>query len=325
MTQWLYSRLKEESPKIEPSFALQSSINWTKALGIICNNGHFEKEQLKAKYLSVPRRAPDTKGDNATFENILMAFHQYASLVSIHDYEDAHYDLIRSAIISWYYGIYYAASAMVAATDGSTHETHTSTANAWNRQLNSRDLILEPFNYRLTTLVKKDYEHEIEEMRDGNTYDLNQNPASFESAYGACLSYLKGTAIREREILENRMKQDREFGALGVSNFRSKVAREYRDRKLNGKSTAFLHQAFRFRGKANYRDAIYLSYGSDYSEGISDMISNLLVSLESFIKMSCHYSARRVERGTWQMFCDDIENYSQLGIDCDIIKVSKRL
>lgn len=321
MPQWLYGRLKKESPDIQPRFALQSTINWTKALGIICNEGQFERTALKTKYSSVQRRKTDIKGDNATFENTLMAFHQYASLVKINDNSNDHHDLIRSAIISWYYGIYYAASAMVAATDGTTHETHTSTANVWNRQVNSRGLILEPFSYHLSTLVKSDYEREIQDIRGSNTYDLNQYPDSRDSAFGACVSYLKGTAKWEREIFEARIKKEKEFKRLGVTNFRKKVAREYRDVKLQGKGTAFLHQAIRFRGKANYRDAIYLSYGKENAVGISDIISNLLISLRSFLMMSCHYSERKVERNVWNEFYNDIENYSSLGVDCEVIKV----
>lgn len=321
MPQWLYRRLKQESPDIQPRFALQSSINWAKALGIICSEGQFKKSSLKTKYLTVQRRAKDTNGDNATFENTLMAFHQYASLVKIKRSSDSHYDLIRSAIIAWYYGIYYAASAMVAATDGSTHETHTSTANSWNRQVNSRGIILEPFNYRLTTLVKKDYEDEIKSLRGNNSYDLSLYPNSHDRAFGACISYLNGTAKREKEILEARMKNEREFKNLGVTDFRKKIAREYRDQKLKAKGTAFLHQAFRFRGKANYRDAIYLSYGRENTDGISDMISNLHISLRSFIKMSCHYSERRVERGSWVEFCNDIDNYSSLNVNSSVLKV----
>jgi len=323
MAQWLYDRLKTESPSIQPRFSVQSTINWAVALGVICNGGQFDRAALKTTYSTTARRATNIEGDNATFENSLMAFHQYASLVKMESNPDHHYDLVRSAIISWYYGIYYSASAMVAATDGTTHGTHTSTANAWNRQLNSRSLILEPFNYCLTTLVKRDYEHEIDAIRGKNTYDLNHYPTDRDMAFGACLSYLKGTATREREILEERMKSDKELKKLGVSNFRTKEAQEYRDRKLHGKGTAFLHQAFRFRGKANYRDAIYLSYGEEDSKGIEDLITNLLVSLRCFLMMSCHYCERRVERGTWLQFYDDIKSNSSLGIDCAVLRVDK--
>lgn len=321
MSQWLYNRLKSESPEIEPRFALQSTINWVAALSVICGEGQFEDSSLANFYSGVPRRAANVTGDNATFECALMALHQYSSLIKINERPDDHYDLVRAAIISWYYGVYNAASAMVAAADGTTQETHTSTANAWNRQLNVRGLILAPFNYHLTSLIKAEYEQQITTLRAGNTFDLNRNPSNYDMAFGACLSYLKGTANREREILEECMKSDKEFKALGVSDFRTKVARQYRDRKLQGKGTAFLHEAFRFRGKANYRDAIYLSYGREDTAGISALIEGLLHSLRCFLRMASHYASRRVERGMWQTFLEDLDTNSSLSVPNDVLRV----
>ncbi|NOK59296.1 MAG: hypothetical protein GFH25_541178n182 [Chloroflexi bacterium AL-N10] len=137
MTQWLYRRLKDESPDINPTFSLHSTINWAVALAIICAEGQFEKVELKRFYDSVLRRKLDIKGDNATFEHILMAFHHYVSLSRIADNPNNYYPLVRSAIIAWYYGIYYSASAMISATDGTIQETHTSTARVWHHLLNS--------------------------------------------------------------------------------------------------------------------------------------------------------------------------------------------
>lgn len=320
MPQWLYNRLKEESPHIQPRFSLQSTINWAVALSVKCEEGQFEDSSLKAHYAGVPRRTRNIEGDNSTFECALMALHHYASLLKINDRPDDHFDFVRSAIVAWYYGIYYAASAMVAATDGTTQETHTSTANSWNRQLNSRGFILEPFSYSLTTLVKSAYEAEIDALRTGNTFDLNQFPTHSDMAFGACISYLKGTAKREREILEERIKSDKEFKKLGVDNFRTKLAREFRDKRLEGKGTGFLHEAFRFRGKANYRDAIYLSYGRENTDGIACLIESLCTSLKCFLKMSSHYATRRVERCSWDEFVTDLDTHSSLSVGNEVLR-----
>jgi hypothetical protein len=321
MAEWLYQRLKSEDPEFEPGQAIQASINWIKSLSIICNEGQFNRTALNTKYSTVQRRAPNIIGDNSTFANTVMSFHNYASLVKIFENRDSHYDLIRSAIISWYYGIYYAASAMISANDGSMQETHASTANVWNRQINGQEITLEPFSFRLETLIKSNYESEIQRIRAGNKFNLLDYPHNHDMAIGGCLSYLQGTAKREREILESRIKNEKEFKKLGVNNFRTKAAQIYRDDRLHNKETSFLHQAFRFRGKANYRDAIYLSYGRNYGDGISDMILNLLSTLKAFLMMSCHYSERRVERGVWNTFYDDICANNRLGIDCEVLKI----
>ncbi len=78
---------------------------------------------------------------------------------------DSDCNLARVAVMAWYYGIYCAASAMIAAKDGSQQQDHTGTATQWDRQIAAADLVPKPFNYRLTTLVKKDAESEIESLR----------------------------------------------------------------------------------------------------------------------------------------------------------------
>ena len=58
--------------------------------------------------------------------------------------------------MTWYYGVYAAASAMVAAQDGSFQDEHTGTAGAWDRQIAAHGLIMPPFDTRISTLIKKD-------------------------------------------------------------------------------------------------------------------------------------------------------------------------
>lgn len=69
----------------------------------------------------------------------------------------------------------------------------------------------------------------------------------------------------------------------------------------------FLVQAFRYRGKANYRDSIYLSYGADRTGTITSFVSDLSIVAERFLTMAARYVARRVERGTWQQFAADMD------------------
>ena len=63
--------------------------------------------------------------------------------------------LSRVAIVSWYYGILNAAKAMNTATDNSDSQTHTKAASEWDAKISSRKLILSPFDYRVTNLIKK--------------------------------------------------------------------------------------------------------------------------------------------------------------------------
>jgi hypothetical protein len=82
-----------------------------------------------------------------------------------------------------------------------------------------------------------------------------KTPKTVTEFYGCAVSYLKGTADHLREDREREIKRKNR-----LPDFRKKDAREVRDRGLAERGVCFLHQAFRLRGKANYRDAIYMSY-----------------------------------------------------------------
>jgi hypothetical protein len=61
------------------------------------------------------------------------------------------------SVITWYYALYNAAQAMIHATDGSSPSSHTATADAWYYRIVQPKLIESPFDYCLSSLVKKDY------------------------------------------------------------------------------------------------------------------------------------------------------------------------
>jgi len=287
---------------------------------IINNDSCCCDEELRSLYSNVQRRAANREADTFVFENMLMAYHNVAALGSIvTDIQDK-YDTIRSAIISWYYAIYFSSSAMVAAASGSVHETHTSTAKVWHADIVENHLLPYPFNLYLTSLVTKKVDIEIEEYRESNIYDLNTYPSNIDQAHGAIISYLKGTAEYKKWEMEIRVKSSREFKDLGVSDFRKKVARELRDKYLDKGMVNFLIQAFRYRGKANYRDSIFLSYGDDNEEKIEQFTQDLMDVTNAFVRAASFYSSKRVENGAWNEFVTDIENNSQLSIDVDVLK-----
>lgn len=182
-------------------------------------------------------------------------------------------------------------------------------------------LIPSPFNIRVSTLVKKEYESEIELVRNGNPHDLKSKPTSNREAIGACLSYLKGTSVHERGRAEAQVRKHKEFKELGKDNFRTKDAQEIRDKYLNNKVVGFLHQAFRYRGKANYRDALYLGYGTEHTDLLRDLLQDLYSVLSAFIRASAYYCSRRVEKNTWDNFVQDLEGNCKLKLSTDILRV----
>lgn len=321
MPQWLLNRLFDAKEQSNPNFAIQGTINWMRALAEIVNSSEFTDEKIKAVYDQVPRRSVNAIADTLVFENMLMAHHNLASLHSLDNDVSHKYDICRSAIISWYYAIYFAASGMVAASSGSKQETHAATAKAWHFDFAERDLLPYPFNFYLSTLVQKDIDSKVANARDGNPFDLSVYASNIEEAKGACLSYLKGTAEYKKWELEERIKTSKQFKELGVNNFRTKAARELRDNELKKGQVNFLFQAFRYRGKANYRDSIFLSYGNNYEEKIDSFVQDLRDVTEAFIRMASFYCHKRVAKGDWDLFVNDLEENTRLSLSVSAMKI----
>jgi len=195
---------------------------------------------------------------------------------------------------------------MLAAASGSDPQTHAKTARVWQTDIVDHGLVVGPFRHCLNDITPAGVDAEIARLRGQNPHDLNLCPTDGETAYGAVLSYLKGTAEHEESRTEGGIRNSKEFKALGVNNFRTKAARELRDRALSREQVNFLVQAFRYRGKANYRDSIYLSYGDNRLDAVSTFTSDMELVAAKFIAMTCHYVSRRTEKGTWQAFAEDM-------------------
>lgn len=321
MPRWILNRFFDGDDQSKPGFAFQGTINWMRALAILVVNPLFTDPELSRHYAPVSRRDVNEAADTLVFEKILMAFANVAALKSINTDITHHYDIVRAAIISWYYSIYFTCEAMVAAASGSNPETHSKTIKQWHHDIVIRDLTVMPFSLHLDSVVPGDVERDIARIRGTNAYDLNTFPENEEAARGAAFSYLKGTAEYEREWNEEKIRKSREFRALGVNNFRTRAARDLRDRKLRDNKVNFLVQAYRFRGKANYRDSLFLSYGDDRSSRLVEFCQDLFTVAKAFMRMAALYLSRRVERGTWERFVDDFENNSQLSLEVNILRI----
>jgi hypothetical protein len=135
MTQWLLNRLFDSKDQSKPRFAFQGTVNWMRALSILIENGSFEDDKIKDHYKSVCRRKPNNVADTLVFENMMMAFHNHASLIRLREDVTHPYDVCRSAIITWYYSTYFTCSAMIAAASGAKQDTHTHTAKVWQSEV----------------------------------------------------------------------------------------------------------------------------------------------------------------------------------------------
>lgn len=320
MSEWYLQKLYETTDQPTLRFAFQGTVNWMRGLAILCKEQVFTDEKIKIFYSAVKRRNKNSEADLIVFENILMAIHNLHSLKLINTKIENPYSIARTQIISWYYSIYYASSAMIGAHSGNIQETHAGTAKVWQKDIVER-LTMPPFNLSLSTLIEKDYKSAIQEMREGNSFDLNNYPKNQEEAFGALFSYLQGTASYKKGETEENIKRSQEFKNLGVDDFRTKVARELRDTKLEKGIVNFLVQAFRYRGKANYRDSVFLSYGNDRSDELKQFVLDLDTVATAFLKMASTYAKARVHKSDWDNFVADLETNLRFEFDTNILKI----
>lgn len=324
MAQWLLGRLQELSGEpLQPHFALQGATNWLRSLSILTQNESNIKSQIQDLYSSTPRRIVCRTLDTAVFENIHFAFQNIASLNALNNDVDFKHDICNAAIICWHDSIIFSAKAMIASyyeDEVTTNNDSSSIHRTWQDVIIDNELMISPFSLSVPTLVKKEAEALIKTYRGSNSYTLDYPVKNETMALGGVYSYLKGTLGYELWKKETAIKEMDDFKLLGVDNFRTKKAQQYRDSILSQGCVNFLIQAERFRGKSNYRDSLFLSYGENNSELLEQFVSDLLSVSKVFLKCAVSYCARRVEAGTWDSFLNDIEENTCLTEEVEIIK-----
>ncbi|AZQ84906.1 hypothetical protein EKO29_13445 [Colwellia sp. Arc7-635] len=323
MSQWLLTRLQESKEQVNPQFAFKGAINWMRALSLIIEKGATHQTVLQELYTDVQPRLINTKLDTEVFESIYFAYSNIASLNALTFDVETKYDVCLAAIISWHDAITFASRAMIYAFKDSdfSMESNCCIEKIWQESIVINKLIPYPFNMYLSTLVKKDAEAELKEYRGLNAFNLDSFISNETVAHGGLVSYLKGTHAYEQWKSEVIIKKSDEFKALNVENFKKNIAKNLRDPILSEGCVNFLIQAERYRGKANHRDSLFLSYGESNIESIKTFIEDLLNVSTAFLKAASYYCSKRVEEGTWELFVEDIEENTCLSVDIDIIKV----
>lgn len=307
-TSWFLKQLDKNTNKRK--FTLIGSIHWINALAFLIREQQID---FSLFYQKIQKINLSKEKINNVLCSCLMSLDYLNTLARIKELENVD-NLIRISIISWYYAIYNAAQSMIIATDGSCPQTHAKTAEVWNELLASRNLISFPFDYNLKSLVEKEYINEISIFESFDQYN-NKKPADNSTARGMCCSYLKNTAKWYAEIHCERIKGLKEFKKLNRKDFKTKLSQNIRDDILRKKSISFLHQAFRYRGKSNYRDAPFISFGSSLYVNSSDFISDLHLTAENFIEMAMCYITKRIDQQTYKQFIKDLienSNFSTL-------------
>lgn len=166
----LYKRIVETGTLTErggvpnPQFALPSTINWMRAIALLVLHRGLGFSTARTFYALTSRRSFSPHEENTILEQLFFALHQLAALDAFRSIS-RRADVARMGIVSWYYGIYYAASAMVTAQDATFQENHAGTANSWDRNFPERALAMLPFGLRVSTLIEKSAKAEVAALR----------------------------------------------------------------------------------------------------------------------------------------------------------------
>lgn len=172
-----------------------------------------------------------------------------------------------TAIVTWYYAVYHSIRAILAAHDGREPETHRQVI----RSLNEVNLRLpHPLNMIAVRQNGETYDASLPAHPAVPKYDLARRFVdSRPVAQGMILTYLSGTAGWNVAKVKEQLRTE-----CGFADFRTKNARQARDARLPDKIN-FLNCAYRYRGKVNYRDSLFLCYGPDDYRLNSDFIDAL--------------------------------------------------
>lgn len=319
MNNWILEQLFNYQNQPKPKFAFLGTLFWMRSLAILVESKSF-KDSLDKHYSDVSVKNRSDFEKSIIYENILLSLHNISSISAFLGLNKNPYDFVRAAIISWYYSIYYSSSAMITAVSGSFQETHSKTINVFQNQIIDNNLAINPFQLSLDSIVSRDVKNSINILRNGNNYDLNKLPHNEKEALGGIYSYIKGTAEYEKEKMESMIMNDNEFKIMGVNNFRTKQAREFRDSKLSRVKINFLTQSFRYRGKANYRDSLYLSYGEDNSDLLNNFIRDLELVSKSYFKMSFALIKKCIKANDIELFTTDALRNIKFNFDEQLIQ-----
>lgn len=296
----------------DPAFSLPGTLNWMRALAILVNDTGIDAASMRSWFASIQKGASSYQAINTVYEQLLMALHHLSALRAMGG-QPTKIDSARSAIVTWYYAVFHSASAMIAAQDGSYQEHHAETANAWDSQFAATGLSPAPFKFRVSTLVAKDVESQIQALRSGSTHTLEIAAKDSGQALGACMSYLKGSAKWRAEYIQDDLLR-KDLKKLGLVDFRTKQARDLRDGRLQGRPFGFVHQAFRYRGKANYREALFISYGQNVESQLANFYTDLEAVSAAFLCMAGSFCARRIGKGPWNDYVDDLTQQTRFSV-----------
>ncbi|MFB2846122.1 hypothetical protein ACE1BG_07525 [Aeromonas veronii] len=313
MDNWLYSEVIKEDDLRVPTFARQSTINWMKALRfeIINEHGksageHFESCLVHFKSTYPKKLAP--LNNRCIFESLYSSLTGCLALQTSAKNADKESWVLPTAIVNWYYSVYFSVLSMFGSTGQTVDDNHASVYRAFGSNLS--DQMPHPINMKATYLNNEEYKSLLPKYASASSFNLSKTfPESEEAAKGMLLEYLSGNTKYYTWLTKERILKK-----AGYRDFRSKIAKEDRNRQLP-KTIAFMHCAFRYRGKANYRDGIYLTYGKASADETKAFLEDMKIVAQFIFIAALALAYRSPLNLEVVKFLEDIDKNLK-GIDC---------
>lgn len=306
MSHWLYERIAENDEDRKPSLSVQATHNWFRALSFEIQSSHGKtNEELVTScrefYKNVPRlKTQPVLGD--IFEPLFFSVVYSMTLERFSNSLNAVPWIRPTVVVDWYYAIYFSIRSMFPVFGHNVAEDHSKTARFVASTF--RTNLPYPLDMVAHREDGEDYSIFVFEKNPG-FYDLNRTFMGFKPmAQGMLAQYLKGTADWYADRTKNKILEEQKNN---FTNFRSKKAREIRDRRLTT-DVGFLHCAFRQRVKANYRDAVYLSYNYGEEINLDSFTENLSTSAKFLSIMALAFVERKVGSAIVKSFVEDLDN-----------------
>ncbi len=257
----------------DPSFAFQSTIHFIECVKNICENPKFLPKLDK---IQTQTYLDDEECIFKSFKSFLMSlnFIQTLQVFSNQDEKYCHH-LIRESIPCWYYSIYHSLISVIKLfSENNSPESHKSNINFFTENISNYypDII----KYTIKDLNDYDKKIELYIKNENYTYkDIKYKPKNYEDSIGGYFCYFNGTC---KYLKDKAMEEIKTNKKLNIQNFRTKLAKDTLKDNLKKKTCSFYDLSFRFRGKAHYRDSIYLCLIKPFHyKSINTFLNNVFI------------------------------------------------
>jgi hypothetical protein len=306
MSSWLYSLILNNDKSRQPNFSLQSTVGWMQALlyEIQAEHGKRNSTQFKRCRLFF-RQSMNPASDSPPLADVFEPL--FSAITGAMTLERSSTQPAKApwrrptAVVTWYYSVYAAVRAMLVANGQLVNENHSATMRAYASNL--RPKLPHPLNMRAFRTDGENYSIILPSHPRASRYDLIKSfPRTSKAARGMLLQYLSGTSKWYAQNTKAKILSEGK-----VSNFRSNAAKALRDSRLQNE-ISLMHCTFRYRGKANYRDAIYLTYGSSDLVAGTDFVKTLARCAQFLSIVSLTFVERRIGKSKTNEFVSDLRN-----------------